>query len=72
MFYHYKITFSNITTNEEIKGTFFGYVMHPYESFLGKVDNFKTRIFKLKFSKKPLFQPLEPVKSTMIDESSKK
>ena len=32
IYYHYKITFNNITTNEELKGIFYGYNWHPYDT----------------------------------------
>lgn len=64
IFYHYKITLNNITTNEELKGVFYGYNWHPYDT-MSKIRNFASRLIDVKITKKPLFDPRGEAPSTV-------
>ena len=47
VFYHYKITLSNMTTHEELKELYLGYIRHPFEAS-SKFQNLVNRLFKMK------------------------
>ena len=63
-FYHIKITLLGITTNEEIKITYKGFLRHPFHAG-SLIDNFKYRLFEVKNYKFGLFRPREPVPTSI-------
>lgn len=64
--YHFKISFKNATTNEEIKQSFYGYKYNPYDS-LSRIKNFTNRLFRSKIPRVPKFKPCDPIHSEDIN-----
>lgn len=56
IYYHYKITFANMTTHEDLKQVFRGYQTFPFDAY-SAWNNFTTRIISNKIPINPHFQP---------------
>ena len=64
MVYHYKITGEYLTTHEDLKGIYSGYIRHPYAlgSSRFSIENYLYRLFGQKYPKYTLFNPTTEVR----------